>query len=375
MNKTKIFLFLGFFLIIFQLRAQEERERNFISSKDDKFYYTGRIDFSNPDFARFDWPATGFNFQFKGKWVKLHINGGDRNYFNLYVNGELSQIFHSKNDTVIKVMGSRSETTMVRLFKRTEGDMGQTLFYGVELSPGASLLPFSKLKTRKIEFIGNSITAGYGTEGKNKLEKFEPLTENVWKSYASIIARSFGAEANILAHSGLGVVRNYGDESLISTEVATMPQRYNQTLDTDNKTIWNFSLWTPDAVVINLGTNDFSTSPYPKKFVFQDAYENLVKDIWSRYKDVPVFCITGPMGDEPAYSYIKETVEKLRVLNSNKKIYFIGVPTALLDENEDLGSDYHPSFQGQKKIARHITPVIGTVLKWNYTLPNVYNKL
>lgn len=372
MNRNKFILYGAFLLmVVFQMHAQEER--NFIPSQNDKFNYTGRVDFSNQDFARFDWPATSVDFTFQGKWTKIYMKGGESNYFNLFVDGRLDKVVHSKMDTVIKILGLRNEPTKVSLFKRTEGGMGQTVFYGVEISPGAELLSSQKIKTRKIEFIGNSITAGYGTEGKSKEEKFKPTTENVWKSYACITAQAFDAQAHVLAHSGLGVVRNYGDKKKVSTKLAPMPERFDQILDTDDKTNWDFNSWQPDAVVINLGTNDFSTTPHPEKVIFQHGYEKLLRDIRDQYGNIPIFCLSGPMLEKPAYGYIRETVKKIQIVNSDKNIYFIGIPAALLDENTDLGSDYHPSFQGQQKIARHIIPVIATVLEWDYTIP--YSKL
>lgn len=368
MNRNTFFL-LGtlWLMIFFQMQAQEKR--NFITPQNDKLNYTGRIDFSNQDFARFDWPASSVDFTFQGKWTKIYMKGGESNYFNLFVNGELNKVVHSKMDTVIKVLGFRNEPTKVSLFKRTEGEMGQTLFYGVELSPGAELLSSQKIKTRKIEFIGNSITAGYGTEGKNKEESFKPITENVWKSYACITAQAFDAQAHVLAHSGLGVVRNYGDEKKVSTELAPMPERFDQTLDTDDKSIWDFNSWHPDVVVINLGTNDFSTTPHPEKVIFQRGYEKLIKDVRAQYGDIPIFCLSGPMLENPASDYIKETVKKVQIADSDRNIHFIGIPVDLLDEEKDLGSDSHPSFQGQQKITRHIVPVMAKVIEWNYEIP------
>ena len=86
----------------------------------------------------------------------------------------------------------------------------------------------------------------------------------------------------------------------------TMPDRYKQSLDTEIAAMWDFSKWKPDAVVINLGTNDFSTEPHPIETVFNRKYTHLVKFIREQYGEIPIFCVVGPMIDEPCHSYVKK---------------------------------------------------------------------
>lgn len=107
--------------------------------------------------------------------------------------------------------------------KRTEADMGITRFMGFVLEDNGELFPLSETPNRRIEFIGNSITCGYGTEGNNKDERFKPDTENNCKSYAAILARAFSADAHFIAHSGKGLVRNYDDKKSVFDTHDTMP--------------------------------------------------------------------------------------------------------------------------------------------------------
>jgi lysophospholipase L1-like esterase len=122
----------------------------------------------------------------------------------------------------------------------------------------------------------------------------------------------------------------------------------------------------PDLVVINLGTNDFSTKPYPDKDMFLDGYKKLINVVLKQYGNLPVFCVVGPMTDEPCYSYVKEMVEGFRDLEQKKNVYFVGIPTYLMDPEKDLGSDTHPNYTGQRKMAAHVLPVISSVLGWDY---------
>lgn len=332
------------------------------------FTYSGRFDFTNPQEVRYDWPGTSIGFQFKGKSLEFLIDGGERNYFNVFIDDELHEVMHVPNDTVYPVNDIKGKGWHTcRLQKRTEGEMGTVIFKGVRIASNAGVKAVNSIPKRKIEFIGNSITCGYGTEGASKDEDFLPQTENVNRSYAFITARAFDAECYVTAHSGLGVVRNYGDKEKISTKLTTMPDRYNQVLDMDSTLEWDFNKWQPDMVVINLGTNDYSTNIEPDPYVFKHRYSEFISELRAYYGDIPVFCVSGPMRDEPASSYIKDVVESIRVVKGDKNLYFIRIPGFLLNNTTDLGSDWHPSYRGQLKMARHIIPCIANVMKWDYS--------
>jgi lysophospholipase L1-like esterase len=59
-------------------------------------------------------------------------------------------------------------------------------------------------------------------------------------------------------------------------------------------------------------------------------------------------------------------VESFRSENQKKNVFFVGIPTYLMDPEKDLGSDTHPNYQGQRKMAAHVLPVISSVLGWSY---------
>ncbi len=351
---------------IISVTVLSQKQQNYHPAHSLGFNFLGRVDTAHAEGVRYDWSGVQVRFRFTGDRLGLHFTGGERNYFNVFIGGELKEVVHSPGDTTLFVNGIRGNGPHeVIFYKRTEGGMGQTVFKGVKLAAGGLLLPWNKISSRRLEFIGNSITCGYGTEGANKDEDFKPETENAWKAYGAILSRALHADCHLISHSGLGVVRNYGDEQKVSTREASMPNRYHQTLDTDPALSWDFSRWQPHAVIINLGTNDFSTQPYPDKVVFQRRYEQLITQIRANYGTIPVFCVVGPMIDEPCYSHVKEMVKNYNILHHDEQIYFAGIPTALLNQTDDLGSDWHPSYKGQQKMADHLLPVIATVLGWD----------
>ncbi len=313
----------------------------------------------------FDWPGVTIETRFTGTSCTLKMGDTKENFYNVFIDDLPVKVVSVMGDTELRIAQNlpAGEHTL-KVVKRTEGNEGKATFKGIVLDNGASLKKTSTAYKHKIEFIGNSITCGYGTEGATKDEKYMPETENNYKSYAPITARAFNAEHHVIAHSGQGIVRNYGDENMTSDY--TMPDRYKQTLDSEMAAMWDFSKWKPDAVVINLGTNDFSTEPHPIETVFNRKYTHLVKFIRESYGEVPIFCVVGPMIDEPCYSVVKKMVDANRTHLDDLNIYFIGIPTYLIDEDKDLGSDWHPNYSGQMKMSKLVVPVIASVTGWEY---------
>ncbi|WP_375773749.1 GDSL-type esterase/lipase family protein [Archangium gephyra] len=56
---------------------------------------------------------------------------------------------------------------------------------------------------------------------------------------------------------------------------------------------WDFSSWVPDAVVIQLGANDF-WNEHPGEELFRNTYRALVDDIRAHYPGAHIVCVLAP---------------------------------------------------------------------------------
>jgi lysophospholipase L1-like esterase len=248
-----------------------------------------------------------------------------------------------------------------RLFKRTESIVGQSTFKGFVLSPGGTIENPPPRLERRIEFVGDSITAGYGVEGDSPTCPFSVATENVGRSYAAMVAEAVGAEMMITAVSGLGVIRNYNDPEMIGRDAMTV--RYGRALANEPVPLWNFQRWRADLVVINLGTNDFSTHPQPTEIVFVQAYIDLLNDIRHQYPFASIMAMAGPILPDYAAGYVETAVHHMNSAQSDHHIHFLHMPNNLVMP-DDYGCDYHPNVSGQQKIAAVLIPKIQEVMGW-----------
>jgi lysophospholipase L1-like esterase len=140
------------------------------------------------------------------------------------------------------------------------------------------LQPLEKI-TRRIEFIGDSITCGYGNEAANQNEHFTPRTENAALAWGAVAARQLKADLAVEAWSGIWLMDNGHD--------LPMPKRWGRTLPMEDGSTWAFTSWIPDAVVINLGTND-GNKPI-EEAAWAAAYHAFIATIRLHYPKAHIF--------------------------------------------------------------------------------------
>ena len=323
--------------------------------------YTGRIEKESDGSVKFNWSGTYAEFRFTGSSISMRAKDSKKNYYNLFIDGiQKGVITVSKTDSVIVLAkGLKKGTHSLRLQKRSEGEQGTTTIISWFLDEKGTLLPPDVKRERHIEFIGNSITCGYGTEGLSKKEPFKPETENCNYAYSCIIARYFNADYTLIAHSGRGAARNYGDTARVSK--VSMRELMMGTFDEQPQNRWNFSSYRPDLVVINLGSNDFSTKPHPLKEEFLNSYDIIIKQVREVYGDVKILCVAPPKGG--AFDYLREYCIGKR----DKNLHFTAYLNGVYNDDSDQGSSGHPNYEGQKKIAMTLIPHISTITGWQLT--------
>ena len=167
----------------------------------------------------------------------------------------------------------------LRLERATEGSYGISHFRGLEADSLEA--PARQAERLRLEFVGDSITAGFRNDGK-KHGHNDAAIEDGSMAFAPQLARLLGADYSVVAKSGEGVVHNWGapwpDRGLHTEE------RYRWTLygahKTPGNTIWQSEKLPVSAVILALGTNDFSDKerrPYHEEYV--QAWTGLIRQV------------------------------------------------------------------------------------------------
>ena len=333
-----------------------------ITADDPRIRYSGRFDFSDAKRPFFDWSGSTIEVAFSGTSLTILLEDG-QNLYNVTVDGQTDVLKTSDEQTAYVVAQDLSDGSHVaRISKRTEAYVGASLFSGLMLDSGHDLQPLPDSAERHIEFVGDSITTGYGNEGDSVHCWFTPDTQNVDLTYAAHTAGYFNATYNIVALSGLGVLRNLRDPE--SSSSVTAINFLDRAVAMNPTLTWEIPGWAPDAVVINLGTNDFSTLPFPEEAAFIAAYVNLLELIRQRYPETQIFAISGPLMLGPADNAIRAAVDQRRIAADDERVYHVLIENSLNEAEGDFGCDRHPSVEGHRKIGEQLVPEIAAKMGW-----------
>ena len=128
--------------------------------------YMGRIELVESQCAKIYWPGSSVSMNFVGTEVKAILkNGPGTTMFYVIVDGDSDHARKIKPDTTktsyLLANGLPVGKHSVQLFKLTDNTT-MTSFFGFELNDGATVMEPDVPGKKKIEFYGNSITAGHG---------------------------------------------------------------------------------------------------------------------------------------------------------------------------------------------------------------------
>ncbi len=320
--------------------------------------YTGIFDLSDENAPVCFLPGSMITVEFTGTEIVLvvrDVTGSDNNWINVIIDSGEPYAIHIKKDLDRYVLAQSLENShhKVEIYKRTEAFFGHLQFCDFELPDGGIFLRPSYDSGRKIEFIGDSITCGDANESLIP-DNTDADTENNYLAYGAVAARLLNAEHITVAASGTGCYQNFG-----GTKAGRMSDYYIETISPMIENLPYLHKWSPDVVVINLGTNDFSADIAVENY--KQRYRELLGFIRGRYKGACILCTIGPMRVDPG-EYIQAVVEEFNS-RGDKNIFYMMFP--LIDMEEDgVGGDGHPSVKTHRKMAEMLAGEIKNRLGW-----------
>jgi hypothetical protein len=297
-----------------------------------------------------------------GNWMNIIVS--DTVYFRL----KLKQGKH-----LYLIPTPFNNGNFITLLKATEAHVGEVKFYGVEIAGEKVTDALDVAKTLRIQFIGNSITCGYGNmvsipapPAGNPLTGFHTENQNAYMSYAMQTARKLNAIPMLVSFSGKGMYRNFDSDT-----IETMPKIYDRIhLHKVDSPKWDHTQQLPDIIVINLGTNDYFGESQNKPLndsVFVQTYIQFVERLMGHYPNTKIICANGSMMNDgfpegkKCWTRIQASIQKVQEhfkAKGNTNIYtFFFTP-----QSAPYGEDYHPSLATHTKMAEELSTFIQTVV-------------
>ena len=318
--------------------------------------YMGRIHWGDSLAPEFTYPGTTAMFNFTGKSLAMAASPGSGQFMVELDSVAPFKINFTETDSIITLADSLPDGKhSARITYAIEGYDHHPHFRGFYLSPDGRMLDAPERPKLRIEFIGNSITCGYGTEADDPKTGFSYDTENHTLSYAYLTGRALDADVNVVARSGIGMYRYFGGAREGTDK--TIPEEYDRTMLYRSEHPWDHTRFTPDIVCINLGTNDTSLDNYDIDR-FEAAYSKFVAHLRDLYPDAKIVLLTGSMMSGKPLADVKGVLDKIAAANEGVYRFDMSPQTGELG----YGADYHPSRRQARKMASELTAYLQTLI-------------
>lgn len=220
------------------------------------------------------------------------------------------------------------------IYRQTEHSFGEV---GIcALSFDGEMLPRPADKDLYIEFIGDSISCGFGNLGNSSQGNGDPLWSDGTQAYPYLTAKALDADWSNVSWSGLGC--KYGYSSITMQDVYPA-QRYNY-----NRTAQYDFAKQPDVIVLALGTND--NSMQSDTTLKRAGLTEMLRLVRSKNPDVPIVWIYNMMTNG-VNAMIEDIVDEC---GGERAGYY----TCQLTRNT-AGGGYHPNLAGQQTFAKELT--------------------
>lgn len=314
--------------------------------------------------------ASSLKFRFRGNQCRLwllNVSPADgSNYISWVLDGIHHQRIPVRFDAFTSLdipVESTSEFHDIEIYKETEASCGYIVINKIEAE---EISETPKSGKKKIEFIGNSITAGMASDPSLVPCEagYRCDQHNAYDAYGPRAARALDCDYMIVAVSGIGAYRNWG------TEYPVMADVYESTFLTgqSDDPKWTFDEFIPDLVCINLGTNDFSEGdgitprlPFDStKFIHR--YVELIHKIHSHYPESKFLLLQHPMPGQHHMGMLDACLLSVKLKAESSIAGLKPVSIFSFSYFTGSGCSGHPSVEEHEKMANELAPVIEKLL-------------
>jgi hypothetical protein len=263
-------------MIAVLIASVDARLTNVVLPNDARVSYVGRFDFDDPLAPTHAWAATQVSVNFRGTEIAANLSAPkDGERLRIIIDGNTSGFVLAKQGGALDEQSRWSTYTLARelpsgehfvtVWKATEDNsnkgakgvagFGGFATDGVFLERAAVAAGSRSSRTRRLQFIGDSDTAGWCADGEPSTGDAANKYEDSYQTWAAQLARAFDAELHVQAVSGWGV----------GSGAKAIQTVMDYTNGFAKQTLWNYSQWTPDAIVLLIGPNDESRSSHNRR--------------------------------------------------------------------------------------------------------------
>lgn len=214
----------------------------------------------------------------------------------------------------------------------------------------------------KIEFIGDSITSGEGTYGALEDSDWIPMYMSYSHDYTKMVTDSMNADYHILSQGGWGVYISW-DSNLEHNLPGVYERVCGLSCGEDNITLgahdaYDFE-WQPDAIVVNLGTNDSTgTKESGNRAGIKPAVIQFLKMLREHNPKAHIVWVYGMLGYDIS-AILSDAVNTYMEETKDMNVAYLTLPNTRPD---GLGSHGHPGDGSHRESAVILTDYLTGIL-------------
>lgn len=324
----------------------------------DQLTILGRYDRRENALA-FDWTNSGVYFRFCGKTVTFRFDApalSQQLYVKVWLDGQSYRLCVKEGETDLEVNAATDGEHTVYCVRTNEILDAVPLVMREILIDGnaPALLAAPALPERRMLFIGDSITCGFGNLTKGVLPRFLTCEQDGSKTFAAMTAAHFQAQAHFVCISGRGIARNCDN-----CQAPLIPEFFNQTT-ISNPTSWDHTQYQPDLIVVNAGTNDTAGEESPvDPAVFKASLKAFATSLLETYPNAKLLWCYGMMATDMTDT-IREVIESL----DDSRAMFMPFRSAGEFENE-CGGCWHPNVRAHYRCAGVLIDTVSNWMNWD----------
>ena len=319
--------------------------------------YYGRFDKTNPKLPRFWAPGAYVTTRFSGSDCELFINdqvfeGSSHNYIEVKVDNidPVRIQLRAKTNRIQIAKDLPGGDHTVTITKNTDAAVGYLELRGFKCN---SLIPPPPVPVRKLEFIGDEISAGTGSDNRytpcDSAEWYDQ--SNAYSSYGAITARDVHAQYNMIAITGVGVIKPAGEPG------GNISQLFDKINLYKNDLAWDFKKYQPDVVTICLGRND----PLTDSAAYINNYLSLIKELRIKYPTAQIVCLYISTGDAKSLR-VKNFISA--IAGTAKKRGDSRVQHLVINGIFNKGCNKLPSMEDHLEISSQLTGYLKQLMAW-----------